>query len=170
MSQAFAQWRQQVLATAQRIDDIDYFRLLGCQEGDQAGVLRKAFRSLAAGYHPDRYRGLGDEELLTALTTIYSRVTEAYGVLRDPATNRSYRAGLAAGHKRYDPSTAKEAMEALKAKKAPGRSPKGRQHYRNAVDAQRSGDLFTAKQEIKLALLFDPGEPAFVELAKALQS
>ena len=101
MSSEWARWREQVLDTAARLDEIDYFRLLGCPPEPSPATLRTCFRRLATSYHPDRYRQV-DPVLYTALETIYRRITEAYAVLRDPHDREAYSAGLSQGFVRFD--------------------------------------------------------------------
>jgi DnaJ-class molecular chaperone len=168
MTDAFAQWREQVLATAQRLDEIDYFRLLGCAPDAGPADLRKAFRQLANNYHPDRFVGQ-DEGLCRALEAIYRRITEAYAVLRDPADRSAYRAGLDQGLTRYDPDQSQQALQQSQNAQQPGSSAEGRRHYERAQSALARGDRFGAQEEIRMALLFEPSEPAFLNLAKDLQ-
>ena len=52
MSSEWARWREQVLDTAARLDEIDYFRLLGCPPDPSPATLRTCFRRLATSYHP----------------------------------------------------------------------------------------------------------------------
>lgn len=168
MSDAFAQWRQQVLATAQRLDDIDYFRLLGCHDQSSPAEIRSAFRQLATNYHPDRFRGQ-DDRLYQALEKIYRRITEAYAVLRDPADRKAYSAGLKNGLKRFDRDQAQQALNQTKQEKEPGQTDQGRRHFKRALAALNRSDRYSAQEEIRMALLFEPNEPGFLKLAKELQ-
>lgn len=168
MSDAFAQWRQQVLTTAQRLDDIDYFRLLGCNDQSSPAEIRSAFRQLATNYHPDRFRGQ-DDSLYQALEKIYRRITEAYAVLRDPADRKAYHAGLKNGLKRFDRDQAQQALNQTKQEKEPGKTDQGRRHFKRALAALNRSDRYSAQEEIRMALLFEPNEPGFLNLAKELQ-
>ncbi len=169
MSDAFAQWREQVIATAARLDEIDYFRLLGCNATSQPADIRQAFRQLAAAYHPDRFAGGADDALEDALSQIYRRLTEAYAVLRRPADRAAYQAGLAEGVIRFDPERSVQAQRKARAKASPGQTEVGKKHYQRARLALAQGDRYNARSEIRMALLHEPNEPSFLALAKDLQ-
>jgi molecular chaperone DnaJ len=59
----------------------DYYKILGLERGADRDEVKKAFRKLAAKYHPDK-KG-GDEEK-------YKEVTEAYAVLGDEKKKAEY--------------------------------------------------------------------------------
>lgn len=59
----------------------DYYQILGLQKGASKDEVKKAFRKLAAQYHPDKKTG--DEER-------YKEVTEAYAVLGDEKKKAEY--------------------------------------------------------------------------------
>jgi molecular chaperone DnaJ len=59
----------------------DYYEILGLQKGASKDEVKKAFRKMAAKYHPDK--ASGDEEK-------YKEVTEAYAVLGDDKKKAEY--------------------------------------------------------------------------------
>jgi molecular chaperone DnaJ len=59
----------------------DYYAILGLQRGASKDEVKKAFRKLAAQYHPDK--ATGDEEK-------YKAITEAYAVLGDDKKKAEY--------------------------------------------------------------------------------
>ena len=59
----------------------DYYQILGLEKGASKEEIKKAFRKLAAKYHPDKKTG--DEEK-------YKEVTEAYAVLSDDKKKAEY--------------------------------------------------------------------------------
>lgn len=59
----------------------DYYQILGLEKGASKDEVKKAFRKLAAKYHPDKQTG--DEEK-------YKEVTEAYAVLGDDKKKAEY--------------------------------------------------------------------------------
>ncbi len=59
----------------------DYYQILGLERGASKEEVKKAFRKMAAKYHPDK--ATGDEEK-------YKEVTEAYAVLGDDKRKAEY--------------------------------------------------------------------------------
>ncbi|NCN11747.1 molecular chaperone DnaJ [Candidatus Kaiserbacteria bacterium] len=59
----------------------DYYKILGLEKGASKDEVKKAFRKMAAKYHPDK--ASGDEER-------YKEVTEAYAVLGDEKKKAEY--------------------------------------------------------------------------------
>jgi molecular chaperone DnaJ len=59
----------------------DYYEILGLQKGASRDEVKKAFRKLAAEYHPDK--ATGNEEK-------YKEITEAYAVLGDEKKKAEY--------------------------------------------------------------------------------
>ena len=62
----------------------DYYELLGVEKGVDEGALKKAFRSAAMKYHPDR--NPGDE----SAEKKFKEMGEAYDVLKDPEKRAAY--------------------------------------------------------------------------------
>ncbi len=72
----------------------DYYKILEVQDSAPGAEIKKSFRRLALEYHPDRHpdNPQGEEK--------FKEITEAYGVLIDPAKRKEYdlfRAGLHSG-------------------------------------------------------------------------
>ena len=61
---------------------IDYYQVLGISPEADATQIKQAFRRLARRYHPD-VAGLGS-------LTRFQRISEAYQVLRDPASRQRF--------------------------------------------------------------------------------
>ena len=62
----------------------DYYELMGLQKGATDVEIKKAYRTLAMKYHPDRNPGNAEAELK------FKEVTEAYEVLKDSQKRAAY--------------------------------------------------------------------------------
>jgi len=64
----------------------DYYEILGAQKGASADEIKKAYRSLALKYHPDRVSSEKKKEAEDK----FKEISEAYAVLSDPQKRGQY--------------------------------------------------------------------------------
>ncbi|UJR81101.1 J domain-containing protein [Sandaracinus amylolyticus] len=153
-----------------RLDQLDYYTLLGVARDASVEDVKRAFRTFARRYHPDRFAGQETEKVARA-TRIYRRGSEAVQTLSDPTARRAYDAVLAKGELRLK-SDARAPVEPAKParREEPSKptlqSPTARAFFTKAQDAARAGDLQTAWRQIKAAMQHEPGSPI---LEQALQ-
>ena len=62
----------------------DYYEVLGVEKGASGGDLKKAYRTLAMKYHPDRNAGDEEAELK------FKELSEAYEILKDEQKRAAY--------------------------------------------------------------------------------
>ncbi len=62
----------------------DYYELLGVQRGASADEMKKAYRTMAMKYHPDKNPGNKEAEHK------FKEISEAYDVLRDDQKRAAY--------------------------------------------------------------------------------
>ena len=161
-----------------RLDQLDYYTLLGVARDAGGDDVKRAFRAFARRYHPDRFAGQ-DAEKIARATRIYRRGSEAVQTLSDPAARRAYDAVLAKGELRLKsdaraPAAAAPAQPTTTRREAPRveptkptlQSPTARAFFTKAQEAARAGDLQTAWRQIKSAMQHEPGSPV---LEQALQ-
>lgn len=67
----------------------DYYEILGVERGASDEDIKKAYRSLAVKWHPDKWVNGTDAEKKTAEEN-FKNINEAYGVLSDPEKRRNY--------------------------------------------------------------------------------
>ncbi len=146
---------QKLMALASRIDELDYYQLLGLQRNANSGDIRVAYHRRARTLHPDLFFESTDEQLKVAIDRVYKRVTEAYLVLRDDDKRAYYNEGLTVPQKRlrYTDEDEKRLRENKVA--AGGTTPQGRKLYQEAERLYQSGDRVKAIQTLRMASTFE---------------
>jgi curved DNA-binding protein CbpA len=108
-----------------RLDQLDYYTLLGVDPKATVEEIRAAFRRFALRFHPDRHLAGGADRVARA-TAIYRRGSEALETLVDPTRRKAYDAVLAKGEVRLktDPRSV-SAQSARTSRTGAGRSTLG---------------------------------------------
>jgi curved DNA-binding protein CbpA len=136
-----------------RLDQLDYYTLLGVPQDATADGIRDAFHLFALKFHPDRHVG-GPTEKIARAEEIFRRGAEAYKVLLEPELRRRYDDGLRDGKLRYDPEVQGDGRPTT------GRfgvkSVKARPFVTKAQEAIRSEDWRTARLNLRIALQHEP--------------
>lgn len=136
------------------MDQTDYYRVLGMSSAASEQEIRDAYYKLAARLHPDIHGEGLDEVFRQRLTTVFSRVVEAYRVLSDPLRRREYDKSLAAGSMRMA-SGAK-----IKPRVEEGLADAHAQKfYLLARQALDSGDARAAVMNLRIAMSTEPESP-----------
>src|SRR6266545_1142201 len=145
------------------MDQTDYYRVLGMSSAAGEQEIRDAYYKLAARLHPDIHGDGLDPNFRRKLTTVFSRVVEAYRVLSDPGRRREYDATLAAGAMRMAPGTKLKPRQEEHVV-----DPHARRFYHLAQQALDSGDVRSAVMNLRIALSAEPDSPILREaLARA---
>ena|SRR5690606_29307145 len=136
------------------LDQSNYYELLGILEIADESAIQRAFHEFSTNFHPDRYRG-ESQELVDAITNIYQRGAEAYGVLRNPSTRARYDLALSQGALRYNPGLTNHHLDRSTQNNLVGlaRTKAGQLHCRQAERALSEGQLDEARALVKKALL-----------------
>jgi DnaJ-class molecular chaperone len=137
------------------LEQTDYYRVLGVSSAATVEDIRLAYYKLAARLHPDIHPDSGDDLVFRArLTTVFSRVVEAYRVLSDPARRPEYDLGLARGRLRMTAGlkVTPRAEEAI-------RDGNARKFYQLAAKALSDGDGRSAVMNLRIALSSEPDSP-----------
>jgi curved DNA-binding protein CbpA len=92
---AVAEARREVLAFFESLASKSHFEVLGVEPGCTDADVKRAYAALARKYHPDLHHRNGLEDLHDVLEGIFIRVGEAWEVLGDARSRRSYEARLA---------------------------------------------------------------------------
>ncbi|HJL03342.1 MAG TPA: DnaJ domain-containing protein [Polyangiaceae bacterium LLY-WYZ-15_(1-7)] len=137
-----------------RLDQLDYYTLLGLEPSATADQIRAAFHTFALKFHPDNHSG-EDPAKAARAAQIFRRGAEAYRILSEPQTRKRYDEGLQQGKLRL------AAEEQGPRKRRPGSgsqkvSRKAHPFVRKADLAIKREDWNTAKLNLKIALGHDP--------------
>jgi curved DNA-binding protein CbpA len=85
-----AQGRAEIEAELQRVENADYYTVLGVPSLATSDQIREAYYVLARRYHPDRFRTGPLEHLREQVEGYFAKVTEAYNTLYDPPLRAMY--------------------------------------------------------------------------------
>ncbi len=162
--------RQAILEFIERayadLDQVDNYYLLGVARDATGAEIRRAYYRLAGRLHPDLFGDGLEPALRQKLTTLFSRVVEAYQVLGDGERRARYDQGLAAGKLRW--SADEEARPRIR--RAEDQVPDGpaRKFFRLGQDALLAGNPRAAVMNLELAASMAPDNQTIQdELARA---
>ena len=160
----------EISALARIMDELDYYQLLGVDEGASSAEIRKAYHTCSRTYHPDANRELPDE-LRAECGRISKRVTEAYCVLRDARRRKAYDAKRdEADGLRMQIAEAKTAHVEQRKAEARGATAQGRQFHAKAEADLKQGNLAGAIQNLQMAMTFEPANAGFKALVDELKA
>ena len=133
------------------LEQTDYYRVLGMSSAASEQEIRDAYYKLAARLHPDVHGEIGDPIFRQRLTTVFSRVVEAYRVLSDPARRSEYDQTLAGGNMRISQGAKVKPQVDHGIADA-----HARRFYQLAQQAMDSGDARSAVMNLRIALSTEP--------------
>lgn len=139
------------------LDDTDYYSILGVGRDADTEQLRASYYRLASRLHPDLHGDWMTPELRRKLTSVFSRVVEAYKVLTHGERRAAYDAGLADGRVRFDA----DAAARPKIKRVEDDVPDGaaRKFFMLGCDALRMRNAKAAIMNLKMAQSMARGNP-----------
>ena len=146
------------------IDAIDYYQLLGVAKTASLSDVKSAYHTLSREFHPDNLGASVEPELKTVIMTIAKRINEAYTVLRDWEARKVYDGFLAmpAGTRKLRMPDGEEAKP--QPKEDPVKSPQARKLFLQAQTDAKIGRKAQAINNLKLALVFEPGNEAIKKM------
>jgi curved DNA-binding protein CbpA len=147
-----------ILRWDQKLDELDYFELLGVSEDTKdSAALHTAYLRFALTFHPDTHPR-ASTQVREALTRIFQRGVEAHQVLSDGATAQHYRRRRAKGERRlrdFRPTLESDLEQDLPALHERCRSAGAKLDAQQAARAYARGDLPQVESRLLSALRFD---------------
>jgi DnaJ-class molecular chaperone len=141
------------------LDQTDYYRVLGVSSVASEDEIREAYYKLAARLHPDVHGDEVDAGFRVRLTTVFSRVVEAYRVLSERRRRKQYDEALSQGMLRLGAGMkVKERVEEAIADAA------ARRFFLLAQKAMDTGDARSAVMNLRIASSSEPNNPVIREL------
>ena len=144
-----------------RLDQLDYYTLIGVPPDADEATLRSGFRAFARKYHPDRFARSAHDKRERA-TEIYRRGAEGMQVLADPDARKLYDRALKQGILRLTAEQRDGAARAFERQRKPKAeapafaSTKTKTLYERAVALLGTGDARGAYRILKSALQEEP--------------
>ena len=163
------QFRQEVAALVQALDQLDYFGVLKLSQTAGVAEVKAAYHRESRAYHPDRFAALPDQALREQIGRIYRRINEAYTVLRDDAKRKKYVADISGPDRekklRFTEADEAQVKDAQKKKieEQFGQTPNGRKFYAAAMADIQAGRWEAAERNLKSALMYEPQNARFKE-------
>lgn len=162
----------EVEAVVQLLDSLDYFQVLKVEKDAPVSEIREAYYRESRRFHPDRFFHLDDSGLKANVHRIYKRVTEAWSVLRDDEKRAQYLADVTGPDRerklRYTEQSEAERRRARE--EEVGSTPNGRRYHAAGVAALEAGRYEEAVRNFKAALMYEPNNARYRELAAAAQA
>ena len=162
-------FRIEVEALSQALDQLDYFGVLKLPQDASPADIRAAYHRESRAFHPDRYAADPDARARELVGRVYRRINEAYTVLRDDVRRRKYLADINGPDRvrklRFTDADEFEVKEAQKRKveEQMGQTPNGRKLYAAALADIQAGRWDAAARALQMALTYEPQNAKFKE-------
>ena len=160
----------EIQALARIIDELDYYQMLHLERDASSREVRQAYYATSRVFHPDANRHLAPD-VFANCSTIAKRVTEGYCVLRDPRKRRAYDDKLADNIGfRIQLAEARAAEKSGHDEARMGKTDQGRRFHQKATAAIVRSDWATARNNLQMALTFEPKNESFKKSLEEVQA
>ena len=82
--------RKEILARHERLDELDFYEVLGVAVDAGDGVIKQAYFALAKRFHPDAVSRAGLVSLHREANELFARIAQAYQTLSNPKRRRAF--------------------------------------------------------------------------------
>ncbi len=134
---------QEVEELHARLPSLTAMEILGVGLGADASEVKKRFRELSKKFHPDRYAGSNNRELMEKLTDIFTAIQRAYEELKD---------GVPVNE---------DALVVEEPSEEDVRKQQARAVFQRGVKEYKAGDYWSASENFRWATRFDPENPKY---------
>lgn len=139
------------------LDHMDYYQLLKLPHHATPAEIQSAFFRESRTFHPDRYFGVEDDAFKGKVLTLYKRLAEAYGVLKEPDSRALYDQQLAKGAGlRFDRTTLEIANRQSAAPEMAATTQQGRKFMVMGLESFSRGDYRSAALNFQFACNAEP--------------
>ncbi len=155
------------------VENLNYYQILKITPLASSRDIQDAFHREALAFHPDRYMGMKNEQLLSNAKIMYAKVVEAYSTLSDKNKRAEYDARISGKtlNKITPTKTApvnEDDITSPTVKKTVLTS-SGAKYLKLAQSALQSGNLQGAKMNIQFALSSDPHHSDVLQLSTRIE-
>ena len=142
-----------IKARFEKLDELDYYQILGVAADENPALIRRTYFSLARNYHPDHYASLPQGAFRQAAGQVFRRMTEAYQILMNAEKRNEYNRQLVRDRSienlRYGGNEREQKGPKVRDREI--ENVQARKFYNLAQSAIRDGDYAAAKMNLKLA-------------------
>lgn len=155
------------------IEEKTHYEVLDVSSSASPDDIRSAYLALMKRFHPDNYFGRASDETIDQLELAYQAVASAFQVLADGKKRDEYDIAIGNFTDSEGGSSANVKRERARlqeyrqSNKAGIR--KARDLWQAALEDEKAGNIKAARSKIKLAMNFDPMNPAFERKLKELK-
>lgn len=152
------------------LDKMDYFEILAVGKAAKPAEIRRAYHARSRQFHPDRYHHTRLPRLGEDLLIISKRISEAYVILRDDKKRERYLEGIQGPqrHEKLRYTEVDEQERKTQQETALASTPQGRTFFQAAQKAVAENDKTTAIKHLKMAMMYEPQNPAFKSMIEEL--
>lgn len=152
----------EINSIARLLDELDYFQILKIPQNASNEVLKSAYFRESRNYHPDKYYN-ESPDVMSKVTAIFKRITEAYKILSDTETRAMYTDGIN-GSNRAKSLRYVHGVLGGPPKDDEGQTPMGKKYYQMGKMAFNNMDYKGAKINLMLALKMEQNNETFKKM------
>jgi len=162
--------KEELEAMGRIMEGLSYYQILKISTLASDNDIRDAFHREAYLYHPDRFFGMNDAEVLASSKKVYGKIVEAYRTLTSRTKREDYDKSLRGSEllssveKSIENAPIAESRDlneitAVRKKEKGATVNSAMRFLKMAQSAFSMGDLNSAKMNIQIALNADPTDP-----------